>query len=63
MQSVQNQWQQLMIYTMEKELHVHSSEEKKKTKIKKFTRTNQFFLAHENLYDFDGMRHWSPITR
>jgi hypothetical protein len=63
MQSVQHQWQQFMIMTMEKELHVQPSVGKRKGKSNKFARTNEFFLAHNNLYDFDGMRHWCPTTR
>lgn len=63
MQLVQDQWQQLLTLTMEKELHIQSSEGKKKLKLKKFTRTNEFFLAHENLFDFDGMRHWCPTSK
>ena len=63
MQSVQQQWQQLMMLSMEKELHIQPSEGKKKVKLKKFTRTNEFFLAYESLFDFDGMRHWCPTTR
>jgi len=63
MQSVQQQWQQFMILTMEKEFHINPSNGKKKTKLNKFHRTDEFLLAYENLYDFDGMRHWYPTPR
>ena len=63
MQSVQQQWQQFLILTMEKELHINPSDGKKKYKINKFNRTNEFLLAYENLYDFEGMKHWCPTTR
>jgi hypothetical protein len=63
MQSVQQQWQQFLILTMEKELHINSSDGKKKFKQNKFNRTNEFLLAYENLYDFEGMKHWYPTSR
>ncbi len=62
-QSVQQQWQQFLILTMEKELHINPSDGKKKLKINKFNRTNEFLLAYENLYDFEGMKHWYPTSR
>jgi hypothetical protein len=48
---------------MEKELHINPSDGKKKVKINKFHRTNEFLLAYENLYDFEGMKHWCPTSR
>ena len=63
MQSVQQQWQQFLILTMEKELHIDSSDGKKKLKLNKFSRTNEFFLAYENLFDFEGMKHWYPANK
>ncbi len=62
-QSVQQQWQQFLILTMEKELHINPSDGKKKVKINKFHRKNEFLLAYENLYDFEGMKHWYPTSR
>ncbi|CAF0975837.1 unnamed protein product [Adineta steineri] len=63
MQSVQQQWQQFLTLTMEKELHINPSDGKRKLKINKFQRTNEFLLAYENLYDFEGMKHWYPTSR
>jgi hypothetical protein len=63
MQSVQQQWQQFLILTMEKELHINPSDGKKKLKQNKFNRTNEFLLAYENLYEFEGMKHWNPLSR
>jgi len=63
LQSVQQQWQQFLVLTMEKELHIQPSDGKKKLKISKFHRTNEFLLAYENLYSFDGMKHWCPMFR
>jgi hypothetical protein len=62
-QSVQQQWQQFLILTMEKELHINPSDGKKKLKINKFNRSNEFLLAYENLYNFEGMKHWCPTSR
>ncbi len=63
MQSVQQQWQQFLTLTMEKELHINPSDGKRKLKLNKFHRTNEFLLAYENLYDFEGMKHWYPASR
>lgn len=63
MQSVQQQWQQFSILTMEKELHTNPSDGKKKMRLNKFNRTNEFLLAYESLYDFEGMKHWCPAFR
>jgi len=63
MQSIQQQWQQFLILTMEKELHTNPSDGKKKSKINKFNRTNEFLLSYENLYNFEGMKHWYPVSR
>ena len=60
METVQQQWQQFVMLTTERELHFHSSETKKRNKLKKFTRTKEFFLAYDSLFDFEGMRHWCP---
>lgn len=60
MQSVQQQWQQFLILTMEKELHINPSDGKKKLKVNKFTRTNEFMSAYDSLFDFEGMKHWHP---
>ena len=62
-QSVQQQWQQFLILTMEKELHINPSDGKKKLKPSKFHRSNEFLLAYENLYNFEGMKHWCPTSR
>lgn len=62
-QSVQQQWQQFLIYTMEKELHIDPSDGKKKNKHNKFHRSNEFLLAYEDLYNFEGMKHWCPLSR
>jgi len=48
---------------MEKELHTNPSDGKKKSKINKFHRTNEFLLSYENLYNFEGMKHWYPASR
>ncbi|CAF4244332.1 unnamed protein product [Rotaria magnacalcarata] len=63
MQSVQQQWQQFLILTMEKELHINPSDGKKKVKVNKFNRTSEFTLAYDNLFDFEGMKHWHPTPR
>ena len=65
MQSVQQQWKQFLILTMEKEFHIDPAvaDGKKKVKANKLTRSNDSLLAYENLYDFDGMRHWYPTSR
>ncbi|UJR36587.1 hypothetical protein I4U23_029306 [Adineta vaga] len=63
MQSVQQQWQQFLTLTMEKELHINPCDGKRKAKINKFDRTNEFLLAYEHLYDFEGMKHWYPTSR
>ncbi|CAF0809660.1 unnamed protein product [Rotaria sp. Silwood1] len=63
MQSVQQQWQQFLILTMEKELHINPSDGKKKSKLNKFNRTNEFLLSYDSLYDFEGMKHWCPTSR
>ncbi|CAF1142407.1 unnamed protein product [Rotaria sordida] len=63
MQSVQQQWSQFLILTMEKELHINPSDGKKKLKQNKFNRTNEFVLSHDSLYDFEGMKHWCPTSR
>lgn len=59
-ESVQQQWQQFVILTMENELNVETNETKRKVKMKKFSRNKEFFVEYENLFDFDGMRHWCP---
>ena len=63
MQSVQQQWQQFLTLTMEKELHISPSDGKRKTKSSKFQRTSEFLAAYDNLYDFEGMKHWYPTSR
>ena len=63
MQSIQQQWQQFLTLTMEKELHINSLDGKRKLKLNKFQRTNEYLLAYENLYDFEGMKHWYPTSR
>ena len=65
MQSVQQHWKQFLILTMEKEFHIDPvvADGKKKAKANRFTRSNDSLLAYENLYDFDGMRHWYPTSR
>ncbi|CAF2384658.1 unnamed protein product [Rotaria sp. Silwood2] len=63
MQTVQQQWQQFLILTMEKELHTNPSDGKKKLKLNKFNRTNEFLLSYDSLYDFEGMKHWCPTSR
>ncbi|CAF1038515.1 unnamed protein product [Adineta ricciae] len=63
MQSVQQQWQQFLTLTMEKELHINPSDGKRKTKSSKFQRTSEFLAAYDHLYDFEGMKHWYPTSR
>jgi hypothetical protein len=63
MHSVQQQWQQFMTLTMEKEFHINSTDGKKKLKRNKFNRTDEFLSAYENLYNFEGMKHWYPTSR
>lgn len=63
MQSVQQQWQQFLMLTMEKELHMNPSDGKKKSKLNKFIRTDEFLSAYESLYDFEGMKHWHPAPK